>query len=98
MATALARIRGKLKYRPVIFELLPPTFTLLQLQQVIESLSGVNLHKQNFRRLVINNKLVEPTGAMDSQGPGRPAKEFRFRTNVLKERQAPGVALPLATS
>ncbi|MFT6581678.1 MAG: NUDIX hydrolase [Alphaproteobacteria bacterium] len=98
MATALARIRGKLKYRPVVFELLPPTFTLLQLQQVIESLSGVNLHKQNFRRLVINNKLVEPTGALDAQGPGRPAKEFRFRTDVLRERQAPGVALPLATS
>ena len=95
MATALARIRGKLKYRPVVFELLPPTFTLLRLQQVIESLSGVNLHKQNFRRLVTNNRLVESTGALDSQGPGRPAKEFQFRKDVLRERQAPSVALPV---
>lgn len=94
MATALGRIRGKLKYRPVVFELLPPAFTLLRLQQVVESLSGINLHKQNFRRLVTNNKLVEPTGALDSEGPGRPAKMFRFRTSVLSERQAPGVGVP----
>jgi hypothetical protein len=94
MATALGRIRGKLKYRPVVFELLPPAFTLLRLQRVVESLSGINLHKQNFRRLVTNNKLVEPTGALDTEGPGRPAKMFRFRTSVLSERRAPGVGVP----
>jgi hypothetical protein len=57
-------------------------------------LSGINLHKQNFRRLVTNNKLVEPTGALDTEGPGRPAKMFRFRTSVLSERRAPGVGVP----
>ena len=52
LATALGRLRGKLKYRPVVFELLPQTFTLLRLQRVVEALAGVRLHKQNFRRLV----------------------------------------------
>lgn len=93
MATALGRIRGKLQYRPVVFELLPDTFTLLQLQQVAESLAGVSLHKQNFRRLVTNNRLVEPTGKQDRTSPGRPAELFRFRREVLYERPAPGVGI-----
>ena len=52
LATAIGRLRGKIKYRPVVFELMPPSFTLLQLQRTVEALSGVRLHKQNFRRLV----------------------------------------------
>ncbi len=62
LATALSRLRGKLKYRPVVFELLPPTFTLTTLQRTVESISGRHLHKQNFRRVVENAALVEPTG------------------------------------
>ncbi|MEO6191736.1 MAG: hypothetical protein ABIS20_01900 [Thermoanaerobaculia bacterium] len=94
LATALGRLRGKLKYRPVVFELLPPTFTLLQLQRVVEALAGVGLHKQNFRRLVENGGLVEGTGRQDSQTGGRPAELFGFRREVLRERPAPGVGLP----
>lgn len=94
LATALGRIRGKLKYRPVVFELLPDSFTLLQLQRVVEALSGVGLHKQNFRRLVINNKLVESTGKQVTSPRGRPAELFRFRHDVLRERPAPGVGVP----
>jgi hypothetical protein len=93
MATALGRIRGKLQYCPVVFELLPQAFTLLQLQKVAESLAGVCLHKQNFRRLVVNNRLVEPTGKQDRQSPGRPAELFKFRRDVLYERPAPGVGI-----
>lgn len=94
LATALGRLRGKLKYRPVVFELLPPTFTLLQLQRVVEALSGVRLHKQNFRRLVENAGLVEGTGQQDAETGGRPAELFVFRREVLRERPAPGVGLP----
>jgi hypothetical protein len=64
------------------------------LQQVVEALSGVGLHKQNFRRLVINNKLVEPTEDRVTQSRGRPAKLFRFRRDVLRERPTPGVGIP----
>ena len=94
MATALGRVRGKLQYRPVVFELLPDKFTLLQLQRVAESLAGIDLHKQNFRRLVVNNRLVVATGKFDRQSAGRPAELFRFRRDVLRERPAPGVGIP----
>jgi hypothetical protein len=94
MATALGRLRGKLKYRPVVFELLPTTFTLLHLQRVVEALGGARLHKQNFRRLVEKGGLVEGTGQVEAHGVGRPAELFRFRREVLRERRAPGVGLP----
>lgn len=93
LATALGRLRGKLPYRPVIFELLPPTFTLLHMQRTAESLIGTALHKQNFRRLVVSGGLVEETGTVESRTGGRPAKLFRFRRDVLRERPAPGVGL-----
>jgi hypothetical protein len=94
LATALSRVRGKIKYRPVVFELLPPAFTLWQLQRVVEALAGVRLHKQNFRRLVERGGLVEGTGILDTSAGGRPAELFRFRREVLRERAAPGVGLP----
>jgi hypothetical protein len=91
LATAIGRLRGKIKYRPVVFELMPPTFTLLQLQRVVEALSGSCLHKQNFRRLIEKKGLVEATGQIVAQVKGRPAAQFRFRREVLIERQALGV-------
>lgn len=94
LATAIARLRGKIKYRPVVFELLPPSFTLLQFQRAVEALAGIRLHKQNFRRLVENQGLVEETGAVDAGTGGRPAKLVRFRRDVVLERPAPGVRLP----
>jgi hypothetical protein len=94
LATALGRLRGKLKYRPVVFELLPATFTLLRLQRVVEALAGAPLHNQNFRRLVEKDGLVEGTGVVEPGTVGRPAELFRFRREVLRERRAPGVGLP----
>jgi hypothetical protein len=93
-ATALERIRGKLSYRPLIFELLPETFTLLQLQRAVEALIGVRLHKSNFRRLIEQAQLVEGTGLREQRTGGRPAELHRFRREVLRERPAPGVVLP----
>ena len=94
LATALGRLRGKIRYRPVVFELLPATFTLLQLQRTVESLAGQRLHKQNFRRLVEKGGLVEGTAEIEVLTGGRPAERFRFRREVLRERLAPGVGLP----
>lgn len=95
LATAMGRLRAKTKYRPVIFELMAPTFTLLQLQRAVEALSGGRLHKQNFRRLVAHEGLVEPTGHISGQTGGRPAELFRFRREVVHERPAPGVRVPV---
>lgn len=93
LATAIARLRGKMKYRPVVFELMPPSFTLLELQRTVEAISGIRLHKQNFRRLVEGQGLVEGTGKFFTQARGRPAELFRFRHEVLRERPSPGVRL-----
>jgi hypothetical protein len=93
LATALGRLRGKIKYRPVVFELMPPAFTLLQLQRTVEALAGVRLHKQNFRRLVEQQGLVEETGEISAATGGRPARLVRFRREVLLERPAPGLRL-----
>ena len=95
LATALGRLRGKLAYRPVVFELLPGEFTLSQLQRVAEALSGARLHKQNFRRLVLNADLVEPVGRSMSAGRGRPAELFRFRREVLGEKLTVGLSRPV---
>jgi hypothetical protein len=93
LATAMGRLRGKMKYRPVVFELMPPEFTLLELQRTVEAISGVRLHKQNFRRLVEGQGLVEGTGRQSRKTGGRPAEQFRFRREVLRERPASGVRL-----
>ncbi len=91
LATAIARLRAKLKYRPVVFELMPPEFTLTELQRTVEAISGRHLHKQNFRRLVETAALVEPTGESSTATGGRPAAMFRFRREAMQERPAPGL-------
>lgn len=91
LATAISRLRAKLKYRPVVFELMAPVFSLTELQQTVEAISGHHLHKQNFRRLVDAAALVEPTGGESRTRRGRPAALFRFRREVLKDRPAPGL-------
>ncbi|NGP51882.1 hypothetical protein [Thioalkalivibrio sp. XN8] len=91
LATGLARLRGKLRYRPLVFELVEEQFTLAQLQRVVEALAGLPLHTQNFRRLVERGGLVEKTGRIDTHTGGRPAELYRFRREVLRERRAPGV-------
>jgi hypothetical protein len=98
LATAIARLRGKLKYRPVVFELMAPNFTLLELQRAVEALAGLRLHKQNFRRLVAEQGLVEGTGKFSASARGRPAELFRFRREVLRERPAPGLRLGVRRS
>lgn len=90
-ATALSRLRGKLAYRPLVFELLSECFSLTELQQTVEALSGGLLHKQNFRRMVASAGLVEQTDQTRSEGRGRPARLYRFRNEVTAERPAPGV-------
>jgi hypothetical protein len=95
LATALSRLRGKVKYRPVVFELMPPEFTLSALQRVVEAIAGVSLHKQNFRRAVERTGLVEGLGRLDAGTGGRPAELFRFRRELLGARPVSGLPLPL---
>jgi hypothetical protein len=94
LATGIARLRAKIKYRPVVFELMPSRFTLLQLQSTVEALAGLRLHKQNFRRLVQGQGLVIETSGHTRDTRGRPAQLFAFRPDVLRERAAAGTKLP----
>ncbi len=93
LATAIGRVRGALGYRPVVFELLAPAFTLFRLQRTVEALAGVRQHKGNFRRLVTGAKLVEATGERVAEGAGRPAELYRFRRDVVAERNILGVSI-----
>lgn len=95
LATAIARLRSKIKYRPVVFELMPPLFTLLQLQRTVEALSGRLINKPNFRRLIEQQELVEKTGETTTETGGRPAQLYRFRHDILDERPVAGTKLPL---
>lgn len=98
LATGIARLRAKIKYRPVVFELMPESFTLLQLQRCVEALAGLTLHKPNFRRQIDQQELIEETGDVTSETGGRPAKLFRYRHAVLEERALSGSKLPLSRS
>ncbi len=99
VATGLSRLRSALQWRPVVFELMPDTFTLGQLQDVVEAVAGQDVHKQNFRRLVEQqHQLVEPTGELSHGTGGRPAKLFRFRREVFAERASVGTKLPIPRS
>lgn len=94
LATAISRLRAKIKYRPVVFELAPDLFTLLHLQRIVEAIAGLSLHKQNFRRLLDRTGLVEGAGEFDTSAGGRPAELFRCRRDTLSERPVGGVHVP----
>lgn len=98
LATGIGRLRAKIQYQPLAFELLPEEFTLGRLQGTVEAVGGQPVHKQNFRRLVEQQDLVEETGGLDATTGGRPAKLYRFRREVLAERAAAGTKLPIARS
>jgi hypothetical protein len=94
LATGLGRLRSKLKYRPVLFDLMPPTFTLSELQAAAEAVAGLSLHKQNFRRGVERTGLVEPTGRLSAATGGRPAELFRTADSDISGADTLGLPLP----
>jgi hypothetical protein len=95
LATGLGRLRGKLRYRPVVFELTPAEFTLSALQRNVETIAGIALHKQNFRRGLERTELVEGLGRLDAGTGGRPAELFRYRREQAALGPTGGLALPL---
>lgn len=87
LAYALKRLRYKLEYTAVGFELLPETFTLRELQTAYEIILGEKLDKRNFRRKIIGAGVIEETGEYRT-GEGRPAKLYRFRADAVAEVKA----------
>jgi 8-oxo-dGTP diphosphatase len=78
LKTALERLRGKLRWQPVGFELLPEKFTLTQLQKLYESVLGTVLDKRNFRKKVLGLNLLIALDETTRDGRHRPAQLFRF--------------------
>lgn len=92
---ARSRLRGKLAYTAVGFELLPDAFTLVELQQLYEVIMGKVIDKRNFRKKIIELGIVEPTGKRSSvRGRGRPALLFRFKPEVFKQLDLKGDIFP----
>jgi 8-oxo-dGTP diphosphatase len=78
LGTAVKRLRGKLDYTPVGFQLLPPSFTLLELQRVHETVLGRPLNKDSFRRRMLASGMLEATGERQEDVDHRPAERYRF--------------------
>jgi 8-oxo-dGTP diphosphatase len=78
LAMAVQRLRGKIDYTAVGFELLPPSFTLFQLQKVHETVLGRTLNKDSFRRRMLASGQLEPTGEIQQDVDHRPASLYRF--------------------
>ena len=79
------RLRYKLEYTAVGFQLLPDVFTLTQLQRAYEIVLNEPLDKRNFRRKILAAEVIEETGDKTSEGEGRPAKLYRYRTDSVTE-------------
>lgn len=89
LTAALARLKGKVRYQPIGFELLPPKFTLSQLQHIYEVVLGADLDKRNFRKKVLSFNLLVPLEETLMAGRHRPAQLFRFdadKYEKLKKR------------
>src|SRR5437899_3462995 len=78
LSMALARLKGKVRYQPIGFELLAPKFTLSQLQHLYEAILGTKLDKRNFRKKVLSFGLLVPLKEMEMTGRHRPAQLFCF--------------------
>jgi 8-oxo-dGTP diphosphatase len=89
LGTAVERLKGKVRYQPIGFELLPPKFTLSQLQHLYEAVLGTELDKRNFRKKVLSFGLLLPLKETQMLGRHRPAQLFRFdadKYEKLKKR------------
>jgi 8-oxo-dGTP diphosphatase len=82
---ALRRLRYKLEYSAVGFELLPDEFSLSELQHTYEIILGEKLDKRNFRRRILEAGIIEETPKWRTGGEGRPARLFRYRADAVAE-------------
>ena len=82
---ALTRLRYKLEYTMVGFQLLPDEFTLSELQHAYEIILEESLDKRNFRRKILSADIIEETGRKKKEGEGRPAMLYRYKENAVAE-------------
>jgi 8-oxo-dGTP diphosphatase len=78
LRVAAERLRGKVRYEPIGFELLPEKFTLSQLQHLYEAVLQGELDKRNFRKKFLATGLLVPQKEQLRSGANRPAQLFKF--------------------
>lgn len=93
--TARTRLRAKVRYQPVGFELLPPRFILSQLQSLYEAVLGRELDKRNFRKKLFSLGVVQPLDEWKREGRGRPAQLFSFDRQQYDALVARGIDFEL---
>jgi len=93
LEVALERLQGKVRYRPIGFELLPPRFTLGQLQHLYETLLERELDKRNFRKKVLGFDFLVDTGKREEGVPRRPARLYRFDKRKYRKLERDGFEL-----
>ena len=90
LQTAIARLRGKIRYEPIGFELLPQKFTLTQLQRLYETVLDRQLDKRNFRKKILSMDLLIDTNELEQGVSHRAAKLYRFDENKYLELKQNG--------
>jgi 8-oxo-dGTP diphosphatase len=90
LATALERLKGKVRYKPIGFELLPKRFTLRELQHLYETVLGTEVDKRNFRKKVLSLGFLVPLDALEKEVARRPARYYRFDRARYRELEKKG--------
>ncbi len=90
LATALQRLKGKVRYQPIGFELLPPKFTLTQLQRLYEVILERELDKRNFRKKILAMDLLEELDEVEQDVSHRAARLYRFDHKKYKQLEKAG--------
>ncbi|HEX9780768.1 MAG TPA: NUDIX domain-containing protein [bacterium] len=91
---ALERLRSKINYTTVGFQLLPPAFTLTDLQHCYEVILGQRLDKRNFRRKMLQLGILRATRQFKMNGRQRPAKLYTFMQPKVIKLQERGIIVP----
>ncbi|WP_224369111.1 NUDIX hydrolase [Hyalangium versicolor] len=90
LGTALQRLKGKVRYQPIGFELLPPKFTLTQLQRLYEIILERQLDKRNFRKKILSMELLEELDEVEQDVSHRAARLYRFDHKKYKQLEKAG--------
>ena len=93
---ALERLKGKVRYQPIGFELLPPRFTLTQLQHLYETILERTLDKRNFRRKALAMGFLEETDEIEQDVAHRAARLYRFNETKYRKLVKQGFLFSLS--
>jgi 8-oxo-dGTP diphosphatase len=90
LRVALQRLKGKVRYQPIGFELLPPRFTLTQLQQLYETVLEREIDKRNFRKKILAMDLLAETDEVEQDVAHRAARLYRFDRKRYQQLEKQG--------